>query len=126
MIADNWLAHTLRFESEGYTPDLSAYELDRLCHVSPHSALQVIMHIIKQFDFEDLQVPSEDKAQALLSNLAAGPLEDLLVHHGPLVVSSIESAARDDRRVAWTIAHVWRNDIDQGVWTRLQRVALVD
>ncbi|MBC7378023.1 MAG: hypothetical protein H7346_11420, partial [Burkholderiaceae bacterium] len=54
--------------------------------------------------------------------LAAGPLEDLLVGHGPLFVDRIEALAASDSGFRELLAGVWRNTIAPPVWERLQAV----
>ena len=125
-VAEEWRVHTLRFGQESYDPDLSAFELDNLCHDDPELALQVILRIIMSVDSKDLSATSENDAKTLLSNLGAGPLEDLLVYHGTRVIDIIERSAREDKRVAWTLGNTWRNSIPREIWERVQKVSLLD
>lgn len=57
----------------------------------------------------------------VLSNLAAGPLEDLLTDHGEDVIDSVEKMAISDERFRWMLRGVWRNAISESVWRRIQR-----
>lgn len=54
--------------------------------------------------------------------IAAGPLEDLLVLHGPMYLARIELFARSDRHFAGMLHAVWRSGVDPTVWTHLQRL----
>ncbi|TFZ00274.1 DUF6869 domain-containing protein [Ramlibacter humi] len=54
--------------------------------------------------------------------LAAGPLEDLLIIHGPLYIGRIESLVREEVEFAGMLHAIWRSGICQDVWTRLQRL----
>ena len=58
--------------------------------------------------------------QYVLANLAAGPLESLLVRSGAAIIDKIEARARHSERFRQLLKGVWRNRIDEGVWTRLQ------
>jgi hypothetical protein len=60
----------------------------------------------------------------LIYYVAAGPVEDLLTHHGPIVVERIvaEAAANEKMRVA--LGGVWgRSRMDANVWKRVQDAA---
>lgn len=52
--------------------------------------------------------------------LAAGPLEDLLAKHGPKFIDRIEQSAREDERFNWLLGGVWRNEMADEVWGRVQ------
>jgi hypothetical protein len=69
-----------------------------------------------------LQIFATDKSDITLANLAAGPLEDLLVHHGPDYIDRIEKHAAADPEFRHLLGGVWRNSIDAVVWERVLRV----
>lgn len=55
-----------------------------------------------------------------LSVLAAGPLEDLLEAHGPVVIAHLEKIAKIDPRFRLMLSGTWGRDrIDPQVWARL-------
>ncbi|MGQ0836764.1 MAG: DUF6869 domain-containing protein [Gammaproteobacteria bacterium] len=58
----------------------------------------------------------------VFGNLAAGPLEDLLVNHGPQIIERIEQQARLDPSFAALLGGVWKNDIRDDVWTRVEQL----
>lgn len=73
------------------------------------------------FDFvlTALDYFSEDRDIAFL---AAGPLEDLVTKHGPLLIERIETAARQDRRFRYLLSGIWGKDhTDPEVWRRIQK-----
>ncbi len=43
----------------------------------------------------------------LLGGIAAGPLEELIRHHGPALVDRVESRARRDERFRESLAQIW-------------------
>ncbi len=99
-----------RREREPY--DWAADRLDALASDRPGEALAVIWAILERSDDE-----------RVLANLAAGPLEDLLVRHGPEVIVAVEARARVDARARKLLGAVWRNAIAEAVWQRLRKLA---
>lgn len=62
---------------------------------------------------------TEDKD---IAYLAAGPIEDLVTGHGPLLIDRIETAARQDRRFRYLLSGIWgRNHTDTEMWKRIQK-----
>jgi hypothetical protein len=57
-------------------------------------------------------------------NLAAGPLEDLLVYHGPIFIDRFEELAKQDINFRKLLGGVWRNQISEDVWNRIQAIAI--
>jgi len=54
--------------------------------------------------------------------MAAGALEDLLSHHGMAFIDRIEEECRTNRRFAWMLGGVWRFQMSDEVWSRVQVV----
>ncbi len=91
------------------------WAFDRVCDLiqdDPEAAWEVI-DAIRQRDGSDL----------ILSNLAAGPLEDLLVAHGDKFVARIEEIARSDDQLRKLLGATWQNDMPDALWSRIQAVA---
>jgi len=65
------------------------------------------------------KVTNDDK---ILASLAAGPLEDLLVKNGNVVITEIERRFIKDAKLKKVLASVWENDIDAKVWDRVRVV----
>jgi hypothetical protein len=86
--------------------------LDELRTADPERCWSVILMIFEL-----------DQSDRLLANLAAGPLEDLLVTHGERVIGRVETLARQEPRFRFTIQMVWRNAISAPVWARLRKAA---
>lgn len=85
-------------------------ELDDLVREDPSRAWTMILLILK------LAQQDEDA----LNNLAAGPLESFLVHHGPKVIEQVEKEARSNPPLKNLLLGVWGNAVDATVWSRLQ------
>lgn len=54
--------------------------------------------------------------------MAAGPLEDLLSYHGPAFIDRVEQEAKINRRFAWTLGGVWKFQMSDAIWNRVQVV----
>lgn len=87
-------------------------ELSDLCETSPDRCWTVIQEIRR--------VDGSDK---ILANLAAGPLEDLLVQHGHRFIDAAETLAREDAQFRKLLGALWQNDVADDVWARIKRVA---
>jgi len=87
-------------------------KLADLCYNDPESCWKVI-HLIRQLDGSDI----------ILANLAAGPLEDLLVQHGSNFIDRIEALAKHDQQFKKLLGAVWQRDIPDNIWQRVRAVA---
>jgi uncharacterized protein DUF6869 len=87
--------------------------LSELSRTEPSAVLGLIQAIQRR-----------NPSDRVLANLAAGPLEDLLVYKGPEVIDQLETLARSDAAFRSLLAGVWRNRIREDVWKRVQ--ALID
>lgn len=64
-------------------------------------------------------VLAQDSDEHVIAALAAGPMEDLLLHHGPAFIERIEAKAAQNPLYRHLLAGVWRNKIAQDVWDRV-------
>jgi hypothetical protein len=86
-----------------------AYEaVDKLSRSEPQEAFELITSIL-----------SSTNDEVVLENLAAGPLETLLVWHGQEIIGSIKNYAAKDLRFKWLLAGVWPNNINPLIWQQL-------
>lgn len=113
-LANAWIAmHLAPQDSEEYHRNFWAYDqLSELCHDDPDSCW-VVIKAIRRLDSSDL----------ILSNVAAGPLEDFLVVHGKSYIGRLEAEASTDPQLCELLAAVWKNDIEDAVWERVARLA---
>lgn len=86
--------------------------LDELVRSDPEVAWNVI-GVIYQLDSTD----------QILANLAAGPVEDLLVYHGDRFIDRVETLAKSDAIFRKLLGAVWQNEIPESVWKRVRAVA---
>ncbi len=68
----------------------------------------------------DIATATDD--QKVLSNLAAGPLEDLLVHHGLAFIERVEVKARQNPDFGRVMVGVWRNSMPESIWERVHAI----
>jgi hypothetical protein len=83
--------------------------LTELVRADPSRAWRIILAI---FD--------RDKSDRIYENLSAGPLEDLLVYHGPEIIEGIEERARLDPAFRDLLGGVWQNAIRDDIWARVE------
>lgn len=116
MKSENLASTFIRFaeaekDSDLYEESFWAYdELSAMSRDQPLKALSAILAILSQHP--------GPKATELL---AAGPLEDLLVENGPLVIDEIERRAEADSNVAMLLGGVWQSEMDLDVWKRVEK-----
>jgi len=82
-----------------------------LVRASPLAAISFMQLVLNKTDNEEL-----------LAVLAAGPLEDVLVRHGPEVIDEVERTATQNQRFRELLFGVWRNAIDATTWQRVERL----
>jgi uncharacterized protein DUF6869 len=113
-LATDWVHyHRLPRKEQGNSPYFRAFErLHELVRDEPELAWPVIREI-RQID----------ASGAILANLAAGPVEELLVHHGSEFIERIEALGKDDPVFRKMLGAVWKNRIADDVWGRLKAVA---
>jgi hypothetical protein len=113
-IAYAWIAmNNAEQGSKNYKEHFWAWEkLDELCRHNPEDAWLVIDALSK--------IDSSDK---MLANIAAGPLEDVLVWHGDKLINKIEETAKDDSILRKLLGGVWKNEISDNVWNRLKKIS---
>lgn len=86
-------------------------EMEQLVEHRPSDALDVILEI--------LSISDED---SLLFDLAAGPLESVLVKHGHEVIDRIIELLKSDPKFRDLLQRVWGNSIDKDVWQRIENL----
>lgn len=69
-----------------------------------------------------LVIHSLDQSDKIREVLSAGPVEDLLGQSGERFISRIEEKAKSDPSFAKVLGGVWRNNMSEDVWARVQAV----
>lgn len=70
-----------------------------------------------------LGVLKRDPPPEALCVLAAGPLEDLLAHHGPAFRDRIEKESAANPKFKELLGGVWESDMEDEIWKRMQAVS---
>ena len=70
-----------------------------------------------------IQIIRREGSDLVLSNLAAGPLEDLLVAHGKQFIDRLETLAKRDAEFKKLLGAVWQNAMPPNLWKRMKAVA---
>ncbi len=113
-LIDTWIAH--HKEGDPNKVNESTFwaweELDDISRHDPDLCWELILEILRT-----------DQSDRVVGNLAAGPLEDLLVRHGPKMIDRVESQARKDLQFRNLLGGVWKNAISDEVWNRVQAVS---
>jgi len=112
-LATSWIRlHHAEMNSEEYEKDFWSFEkLSEFCRKNPEDAWRVIVKIYENHPDEKI-----------LSNLAAGPLEDLLVNHGRLALIWIDQYCMNESDLVKVLQMVWRNAMSEEVWGGLNRL----
>jgi hypothetical protein len=112
-IADAWVdLHRLPEDSPGRHDKFWSFDrLWELVHDDPEAAWSII------------QIIRQEGSELILSNLAAGPLEDLLVTHGDRFIDRVETLAEHDAQFRRLLAATWQNSMPPEIWKRIKAVA---
>ena len=112
-IAATWIElHRLPEDSSEYDELFWSHEqLWELIQNDPETAWKII------------QIIRREGSDLILSNLAAGPLEDLLVAHGVQFIDRIEALAGHDEQFRKLLGAIWQNSMPGTLWSRIKAVA---
>lgn len=119
-LALSWRAYaelSARLGIESYEAELIEWaydDLDKLVVQSPETALKVILEV--------LEVCKNERS---LNNLAAGPLENLLVNHGQNVVDEFIQRASNNQNFYGLLQRVWCGRMDEDVRLKLENFYLI-
>lgn len=109
-IANGWLEETGDVNRTEAQPFYNT--LDDLVRYEPETAWNIVQTMMQR-----------DVSDEILSNIAAGPVEDILAKHGPIFIGRIELAARQKPVFRKMLGGVWRNQISEDIWLRVQKIA---
>lgn len=114
-LAETWVyLHSVKENSSEWEDAFWSYmKLGELVNEMPDDAWKAI-HEIRKMNGSD----------HILSNLAAGPLEDLLVYHGEDFIDRIEDACKEDDQLRRLLGATWQNEMSDSLWSRIKAIAL--
>lgn len=64
----------------------------------------------------------DERHQPYLDAVAAGPLEDLLCHHGFEFIDRVETEAKVNAGLVWMLKLLYQSTIADSVWARVQSI----
>ena len=67
-----------------------------------------------------LRIMQRELTEEQISLLAAGPVEDLLVHYGAQFIDRIEAEAQRSQAFAHVLGGVWQSDTPLEIWQRVE------
>lgn len=109
-LVDTWIAEHKDYRTEKRpTVGWAFRELNRLCQEEPFAALRV-------FD----QILAKDHSDPIMEVLAAGPLENVLVMHGTIVLNEVTRLATSSAAFRELLGGVWNAGIDPKVWEQVE------
>lgn len=116
-LAEAWIRDWSQYDKTGTSPDPDAVsEVWDLVRKDPELVWEVILEVLGLID--------PQPQNPLFQSLAAGPVEDLLVHHGPVFIDRVEELARRDPKFNLLLGGVWNGGFSTDVWGRLQKCRL--
>ena len=86
-------------------------EFDWIVKEHPEHAWNAILAAVK-----------DPRAEPYIAILAAGPIEDLICHHGAQFIDRVEAEARANPAFASALGGVWQSQTPDEIWSRVQRV----
>ena len=115
-LATTWIAYSDLLWSQGPADRSSAAAwaaVDAIVSENPQRACTIILTIL-----------ATDRSDATFAHLAAGPLENLLAEHGPVVIDWVEDTAVQNSSFRHLLGGVWPRRISPDVWARLERIVV--
>lgn len=109
-VAAEWIASGGKFCDAWAT-------LDDYCFNKPVVALRIIEEIHHRI------ANSTPIDYELMAQVAAGPLETLLAHHGDTVIDQVEQLAYTDPEFRKCLTGVWQNAMSPELFSRVQRAS---
>lgn len=87
-------------------------QLESLIHSNPEQSWDIINKII-----------AYDSSDHILANLAAGPVETLLVYKGHDFIDKFIDKANEDPLFKRMLGAVWHNNIPIDIWSKIQSIS---
>lgn len=113
-LINTWIKHHHTQRRTGRVPEETFWawdEVENVVSVDPEGGLRLILDILET-----------DDDWMVVGNLSAGPLEDLLAGHGPIIIEAVEAEARRNPRFATALGGVWQNRMSDAIWQGVQAV----
>jgi hypothetical protein len=110
VIAKSWISlHHSKTNSKEYDENFWSFEkMSDYCRKNPEYAWKIIIEIYEN-----------NPGEKIISNVAAGPLEDLLVNNGNFVLKWVNQYCLNNADFVNVLKMVWRNEISEDIWNEL-------
>lgn len=109
-LVDTWIAEHKDYRTEERpTVGWAFRELNRLCQDEPFAALRAIDQIL-----------AKERSDPIMEVLSAGPLENLLVAHGTIILDEVTKLATSNAAFRELLGGVWSAGIDPKVWEQVE------
>lgn len=112
-LAKAWIfAQKLGVDSSGY--EKHSWAVDEVISLAekPEDLWKIILRILELDDSDEV-----------VKAVGAGPLEDLMVHHGELFIGQVEEQASKSDVFKTAMKGVWLDSDDTPVWARFFEIA---
>jgi len=110
-VAKAWLSSA----SSGFEDDESLWAFEMLGPLAGLQPADFLWQVL-------LELVNRAESKKILSLIGAGPLESLLVHHGPTVIERVKDKASRNDRFLYVLTSVWEGGMDEDVWDQVQRI----
>ncbi|WP_153242682.1 DUF6869 domain-containing protein [Frateuria defendens] len=110
-LVNGWIELQYAHQRSEVTRDLInvGREIGRMVHEDPLECLRIVVEII-----------NKDDSDLIISNVAAGPLENLIVMCGDVVIDEIECISRVNDKFKRTLGMVWQGGTPDNIWIRVE------
>ncbi|HHL31133.1 MAG TPA: hypothetical protein ENJ41_01015 [Oceanospirillales bacterium] len=103
---------------------IEAYTNEESNDVDLHWAIEYVIELAYKSNYDELwkfikHTYQQDILQKIISILAAGPMEDLLLKAGEQYIDDIKELARKYPKFNYLLGGVWQNYISADVWMRV-------
>ena len=115
---DKWVAAYILFESD---PDNDRDDHPLFWAVEKFMELIHMDEASEEYFEAILEVLRRNPGDKVLAVLAAGPLEDLINHHGPQYIDRIEAESKTNPQFRRLLGGVWEGSTPE-IWARVERV----
>lgn len=114
LLVATWIEHHRVGRISGSRPEETFWAWEKLYDITredPELAWELILEVL-----------ASDKSDVTIGNLAAGPVEDLLVKYGERFINRIESQAEHDPTFNELLGGVWGDYIPPDIWRRIKKI----
>ncbi|WP_339522081.1 DUF6869 domain-containing protein [Pseudomonas sp. EA_35y_Pfl2_R111] len=109
-IAEKWISYYREYELTGKLL-AGGDELNELVYSAPKEALEIVFEILSKIN--------QQPENSLFQQLAAGPMEMLLVYQGDTIIELVEHEAARSAEFRLLLGGVWQSTTHENIWQRV-------